>query len=93
MGDQQNQNPNYGSEQGRKDEDKNPNERAGQQKRLARVREAKAASRIVPPIRKARRIWKVAGSQSPVSRVSRTLIDRSSKPMQGPSAWASALFS
>ena len=32
MGDQQNQNPNYGSEQGRKDADKNLNERAGQQK-------------------------------------------------------------
>jgi len=31
MGDQKNQNPNYGSDQGRKDEEqKNPNERAGQ---------------------------------------------------------------
>ena len=30
MGDQQNQNPNYGSEQGRKDEQKRQNERAGQ---------------------------------------------------------------
>ena len=74
MGDQQNQNPNYGSEQGRKDEDKNPNERAGQQKAAwPRVRVAKAASRIVPPIRKASRIWKVTGSPS---QVSRTLIDK-----------------
>jgi hypothetical protein len=33
MGDQKNQNPNYGSEQGRKDEDqKNQNERAGQRR-------------------------------------------------------------
>jgi hypothetical protein len=30
MGDQQNQNPNYGSEQGRTDEEKRRNERAGQ---------------------------------------------------------------
>jgi hypothetical protein len=30
MGNQQNQNPNFGSEQGRKDEDKGQNERAGQ---------------------------------------------------------------
>jgi hypothetical protein len=65
MGNQQNQNPNYGFEQPRKDGDKSQNERAGQPRE--RVLVARAAIGIAHPIRKVKATRSEIGSPSQAS--------------------------